>query len=236
MTHPSIRYWYPATLLVSPNCGLATPINLLSNPQNLPEETSCEPSKPLAEATAQEGCDDTPGESLRSVGESVLNMRTSEPPPLLLVCETNAVVDLNASNDIGPDDPCIEPRTWFVLLSKWAPILPIVGVLLLMGIGCYFAKPIRHFIRFFSALVHRWGLLGVLAFFVVYLLLELVMAPVIPLTMMAGAVFDVVPGTIITSLAGTTAAVLSFLIARYVARRKVRCVLCFLANVVRMPG
>ncbi len=46
--------------------------------------------------------------------------------------------------------------------------------------------------------------------------------PAIPLTMTAGAIFGVVPGTAVVSVAGTMACTISFLIARYVARDKVR--------------
>lgn len=46
----------------------------------------------------------------------------------------------------------------------------------------------------------------------------------IPLTMTAGVIFGTVQGTIITSLSGTFAAAIAFLISRYLARDKV-CVL-----------
>lgn len=45
--------------------------------------------------------------------------------------------------------------------------------------------------------------------------------PAIPLTMTAGVIFGVVPGTAVVSVAGTLACTISFLIARYVARDKV---------------
>lgn len=50
--------------------------------------------------------------------------------------------------------------------------------------------------------------------------------PAIPLTMTAGAIFGVVPGTVIVSIAATAACTVAFLIARYVARDKVAQVRC----------
>ena len=48
--------------------------------------------------------------------------------------------------------------------------------------------------------------------------------PAIPLTMTSGAIFGVYFGSVIVSLAGAVAATISFLIARYAARDKARCV------------
>ena len=45
--------------------------------------------------------------------------------------------------------------------------------------------------------------------------------PAIPLTMTAGVIFGVVPGTAVVSVAATIAATGAFLIARYVARDKI---------------
>lgn len=61
--------------------------------------------------------------------------------------------------------------------------------------------------------------------------------PAIPLTMTAGAIFGVIPGTMVVSVAGTMACTISFLIARYVARDKVRLAACFsFLFLERRPG
>ena len=74
-----------------------------------------------------------------------------------------------------------------------------------------------------DGLTHRrWGPLGYLAYGGVYALLELAIIPAIPLTMTAGVLFGVLPGLAVVSASGTLAATLSFLIARYAARDKVR--------------
>jgi uncharacterized membrane protein YdjX (TVP38/TMEM64 family) len=59
------------------------------------------------------------------------------------------------------------------------------------------------------------------AYGVVYTLLEVLALPAIPLTMTAGIIFGVVPGTAIVSVSATAAAAISFVIARYLARDKV---------------
>ena len=80
---------------------------------------------------------------------------------------------------------------------------------------------IRHFVDYFITVVDKWGPLGYLAYGVVYLLLEIVAVPAIPLTMTAGIIFGVIPGTIVVSVAATGAATIAFLIARYAARDRV---------------
>ena len=59
------------------------------------------------------------------------------------------------------------------------------------------------------------------AYGAVYVGLELLAVPAIPLTMTSGVIFGVVPGTIVVSVASVAAATLAFLIARYAARDRV---------------
>lgn len=75
------------------------------------------------------------------------------------------------------------------------------------------------------------GPLGYGLYAVVYGALEVLAVPAIPLTMTAGAIFGIVPGSIVVSLSGAGAATISFLIARYVARDKVSsCCCCCCCN------
>ena len=60
-----------------------------------------------------------------------------------------------------------------------------------------------------------------MAFIFAYAGLEVLALPAIPLTMTAGALFGVGPGTVAVSIAATLGAALSFLISRYLARDKV---------------
>lgn len=65
-------------------------------------------------------------------------------------------------------------------------------------------------------------LFSYLAYGAVYATLEVLAVPAIPLTMTAGAIFGVVPGTAVVSASATLAATAAFLIARYAARDRVQ--------------
>ncbi|KAG2493096.1 hypothetical protein HYH03_008759 [Edaphochlamys debaryana] len=80
---------------------------------------------------------------------------------------------------------------------------------------------IKAFLEFFIEAVDTWGPWGYAAYAGVYMALEVLAVPAIPLTMTAGVIFGPIPGTLITSLSGTAAATVAFLIARYAARDKV---------------
>jgi uncharacterized membrane protein YdjX (TVP38/TMEM64 family) len=69
--------------------------------------------------------------------------------------------------------------------------------------------------------VARLGALGAVVFALVYVGAVLLFVPGSVLTVGAGLVFGVVRGTVIVSLASTTAAAAAFLIARHVARDRV---------------
>lgn len=64
----------------------------------------------------------------------------------------------------------------------------------------------------------RRGFMGYVAYVLLYAGLEVLALPAIPLTMTAGALFGVAPGTITVSVAATLGATISFLISRYLAR------------------
>lgn len=84
-----------------------------------------------------------------------------------------------------------------------------------------FKDSIKDFLTFFIDTIETYGPLGYLAYAVVYAGLEVLAVPAIPLTMTAGVIFGPIPGTIITSISGTFAATIAFLIARYAARDRV---------------
>ncbi|GLC37887.1 hypothetical protein PLESTM_000659800 [Pleodorina starrii] len=106
-------------------------------------------------------------------------------------------------------------------LGPLAGLGSIGGIALLLGAGFFLKDAIRDFLVFFIDAVESWGPLGYVAYALVYTGLEVLAVPAIPLTMTAGVIFGPVPGTIITSLSGTTAAAIAFLIARYAARDRV---------------
>jgi uncharacterized membrane protein YdjX (TVP38/TMEM64 family) len=99
--------------------------------------------------------------------------------------------------------------------------LSVVGGLIALGVaGVLLKDQIKVFLDTFIALVDDWGPLGYLAYIVVYAVLELLAVPAIPLTMTAGVIFGVLPGTAVVSISGTMAATGAFLISRYVARER----------------
>ncbi|KAG2448463.1 hypothetical protein HYH02_006355 [Chlamydomonas schloesseri] len=106
-------------------------------------------------------------------------------------------------------------------LGPLAGLGSIGGIVLLLGVGALLKDNIRDFLEFFIDAVESWGPLGYLAYAGVYTGLEVLAVPAIPLTMTAGVIFGPIPGTIITSLSGTLAATIAFLIARYAARDKI---------------
>lgn len=98
----------------------------------------------------------------------------------------------------------------------------IGGIVLLASCGYFFQDQIRAFLDYFTNAVEEYGYLGYVAYAVVYTGLEVLALPAVPLTMTAGAIFGIVPGTLIVSFSGTAAATIAFLIARYAARDRVR--------------
>lgn len=97
------------------------------------------------------------------------------------------------------------------------------ALLALLGGGAVLAKDhIKEFLDYFIDLVDTWGPGGYLAYMAVYAGLELLAVPAIPLTMAAGAIFGIVPGTAVVSAAATIASTAAFLISRYVARDRVK--------------
>ncbi|KAG2424516.1 hypothetical protein HXX76_014397 [Chlamydomonas incerta] len=106
-------------------------------------------------------------------------------------------------------------------LGPVAGLGSIGGIVLLLAVGALLKDNIRDFLEFFIDAVESWGPLGYLAYAGVYTGLEVLAVPAIPLTMTAGVIFGPIPGTIITSISGTLAATIAFLIARYAARDKI---------------
>lgn len=109
-----------------------------------------------------------------------------------------------------------------IATNKLIASLSVAGGLALLVLGGVLLKDqIKSFLDLFIDLVDNWGPLGYIAYIAVYSGLELLAVPAIPLTMTAGAIFGVIPGTMIVSFAATVAATGAFLISRYIARDKV---------------
>ena len=82
--------------------------------------------------------------------------------------------------------------------------------------------PVDRLVALLSTKVEQLGVGGPVVFIAVYIFAAVLFVPGSALTLAAGAVFGLVTGTIVVSLASTTAAAASFLIGRYLARDAVR--------------
>jgi uncharacterized membrane protein YdjX (TVP38/TMEM64 family) len=80
--------------------------------------------------------------------------------------------------------------------------------------------PVAEWLRAFQDWVHGQGVVGAVAFGVVYVVAVLLFVPGSVLTIGAGLTFGVVRGALIVWLAATTASALAFLIARHLARSR----------------
>ena len=82
--------------------------------------------------------------------------------------------------------------------------------------------PVDKLVALLSSKVEGLGVWGPVVFGVVYVVGAVLFVPGSAMTLAAGAVFGLVTGTIVVSLAATSAAAVSFLIGRYLARDAVR--------------
>lgn len=101
-------------------------------------------------------------------------------------------------------------------------VAAVLGLAALASVGVAARGPLTEFVKYFTAVVDDLGPAGYFAYGLVYAGLEVLAVPAIPLTMTAGVVFGLVPGTAVVSAAATAAATASFLIARYAARERVQ--------------
>ena len=103
--------------------------------------------------------------------------------------------------------------------SRWRWI--ILGVAVVALFVATRVLPVGDWLRGFQSWVAHQGIWGGVIYGVVYTVAVLLFVPGSVLTIGAGLVFGLLWGTVIVSIASTTAAALAFLIARYVARDRV---------------
>jgi uncharacterized membrane protein YdjX (TVP38/TMEM64 family) len=92
-------------------------------------------------------------------------------------------------------------------------VMMLISVLVLVRL-----LPVDALIKLLIARVDGLGVWGPAVFAVVYVLGAVLFVPGSALTLAAGAVFGLAKGTAVVSIAATTAAAVSFLVARYLAR------------------
>ena len=118
------------------------------------------------------------------------------------------------------------PPTNMGTMSNWgvmaAGAVPLLGFAGLAVAGVVYRDELTSFLFWFTEYVQGMGPSGPALFMAIYVALEVLAVPAIPLTMSAGAIFGPVQGTAMVSVSATTAAAISFLIARYALRDKIR--------------
>lgn len=106
-----------------------------------------------------------------------------------------------------------------VMATRAVPLLTLAAI---FGVGAHYKDDITASLQWFIQYVEDSGPAGPALFMAIYIVLEVLAVPAIPLTMSAGAIFGSVQGTAMVSVSATTAAALSFLIARYALRDKIK--------------
>ena len=106
--------------------------------------------------------------------------------------------------------------------SLLATLGPLAGVALLLGFGFVFREPLQRVLVAFTESIDSMGAEGYVIYMLLYVLLEVLAIPAIPLTMTGGLLFGAIAGTAVVSICATAAATIAYLIARYVARDRVR--------------
>ena len=102
-------------------------------------------------------------------------------------------------------------------LPRWIVLVAVIAALVVAAR----LLPVADWLRAFQAWVAQQGPLGGVLYAAVYVLAALLFVPGSVLTVGAGLLFGLGWGTVIVSVASTTAAALAFLIARYLARARV---------------
>lgn len=97
-----------------------------------------------------------------------------------------------------------------------------VGVIVLSIVVFFHQFPVGPAVRKMEDWSAGLGIWGPLVFGLVYVAAVVALLPGSALTLAAGALFGLVGGTIVASLASTSGAALAFLIGRYLARRRIQ--------------
>jgi uncharacterized membrane protein YdjX (TVP38/TMEM64 family) len=115
------------------------------------------------------------------------------------------------------------PRNLTATLNRYAPALKwlFVAVILVSAALLLRRLPVGPAVRMLEGWIDSLGIWGPLVFGLIYVAAVVALLPGSALTLAAGALFGLVGGTIVASLASTTGAALAFLISRYLARDRI---------------
>jgi uncharacterized membrane protein YdjX (TVP38/TMEM64 family) len=123
-----------------------------------------------------------------------------------------------SSREVGRRSPAIK-RHWR-RVAPWIRWLSI-GVIIVSMMLIARALPAASGIQWLTDWVKGLGMWGPIVFAIIYVVAALLLVPAWPFTLVAGAVFGLLWGAVLASIAATTTAGLAFLIARYLARARV---------------
>ncbi|MGH7144890.1 MAG: VTT domain-containing protein [Planctomycetota bacterium] len=132
---------------------------------------------------------------------------------------TSSSARVNASAAVPPTQATpagSRAAPWFRRVRLLSLVTIVVALLLLMRL-----LPIDRVTALLSAKIEHLGVWGPIAFAAAYILAAVLFVPGAALTLAAGAIFGLVTGTIVVSVASTLAAAISFLTGRYLARNAV---------------
>jgi len=102
------------------------------------------------------------------------------------------------------------------LKSKWKFLVLVLFVILLFAVFQYFN--VQELLRQSLDWIKNLGWIGVGLFAVIYILACVLLVPGAILTLGAGAIYGVIRGSVLVSLASTAGATAAFLVGRYLAR------------------
>lgn len=129
---------------------------------------------------------------------------------------STATVSPGSTRDDGPTG-LTETARRLAGPTKWVSLIAIALSLLVLGT----VLPLQQLIEALRGWIDDLGIWGPVAYGAIYVVATVLLLPGLILTIAAGAIFGLVTGTIVVSLASTTGVALAFLIARYLARRRV---------------
>jgi uncharacterized membrane protein YdjX (TVP38/TMEM64 family) len=117
----------------------------------------------------------------------------------------------------------VTPRRFTAAANRYAtPVRWLSVVLILVSIVLIFRQlPLDRAIAALEAWVTGAGVWGPVVFGLVYVVAVILLIPASALTLVAGAVFGLLTGVVVVSLASTTGAALALLIGRYLARGRI---------------
>ncbi|WFB37894.1 TVP38/TMEM64 family protein [Kiritimatiellota bacterium B12222] len=110
------------------------------------------------------------------------------------------------------------PNSKFPLsIKRFSIVLLVIALVLALRF-----LPISEILTTFNEQVSGWGIWGIFAFIVVYIVATVFMIPASILTLGAGFAFGLATGMVTVSIASTLGATASFLVSRYLARDRVK--------------